>query len=463
MTNLFNLLEKANIVKGGRYVPNVVANMPYSEILDLVDEISAITSQIDIKQKMTIHSHASSLSLGGGSQECDSVSCRRRRLNELSRFSALYSDQVVIHNFLSEYSPSFGHPPKKDTEFFRVSAINDIGLLLEIRPLVEAGKIIVYTIPVEEKRICPFCLADIVFGTESGSRLKKVRKGIAHKLFTDTSLTLKYENDHYIIDMEGVEPILDHGRSFISKDLPRILKNNGDIINKIGSGQEVALSSEYAKKFKFHTVLANMLVRSLSFQMVISYLAGGATFLSNHEIDINILSRITNSVYISQRNSITSEHLKAMVPFAGDVPISKLLELRSRSEDEFITFRAALDKAIMESSSQKDSFSVSDARSLYADIIEPEVARLNKKVKEAKRDLIISPLRSLVASFATISFGVFTGLMPADIAQIASAIGLSKVIYDSVSKAVELSDINKSIRQEQYYFLWKIKKISNSS
>lgn len=179
MTDLFNILEKANVIGHGKYRPKTIADMSFSRILDLVDEISAETTQLNINQELTIHSHAASLSLGGGRQECFNLSCRKKRLDELSRFAALYSDQVYIHNYLSDYSPLFGHSPKKDTEHFRVTAINDIGLLLEIRPLVEAGKIVVYTIPTE-RRCCPYCLADLVFGTESGSRLKNVRKEIAN-------------------------------------------------------------------------------------------------------------------------------------------------------------------------------------------------------------------------------------------------------------------------------------------
>jgi len=109
---------------------------------------------------------------------------------------------------------------------------------------------------------------------------------------------------------------------------------------------------------------------------------------------------------------------------------------------------------------QKESFTVHDAKNLYADIIAPEIARLDKKVSEAKRDLVMKPLASAVGTVAVIAFGAYAGMMPTELSQLASLLGLTKTVYDTATKTAELADVNKAIRPEDYYYIWKVKHLS---
>ncbi len=101
-----------------------------------------------------------------------------------------------------------------------------------------------------------------------------------------------------------------------------------------------------------------------------------------------------------------------------------------------------------------------DAKNLYADIIAPEIARLDKKVSEAKRDLVMKPLASAVGTVAVIAFGAYAGMMPTELSQLASLLGLTKTVYDTATKTAELADVNKAIRPEDYYYIWKVKHLS---
>ena len=147
-----------------------------------------------------------------------------------------------------------------------------------------------------------------------------------------------------------------------------------------------------------------------------------------------------------------------MVPFVEEVPLKNLIKLRNREEDAFITYRLALNTAIETVLSSKDNFTGEDARSIYADIIDPNLAELEKKINMAKKGIVSKPLRSLVGVVGAVSFGILTGLIPQDVASIAKALGVVKFGSDIIQQTMALNDEEDQIKNEQYYFLWKVRK-----
>lgn len=105
---------------------------------------------------------------------------------------------------------------------------------------------------------------------------------------------------------------------------------------------------------------------------------------------------------------------------------------------------------------EKGTLNDKRARSVYSDIVAPELGRLETKVMEAKRDLVKTPLSSALGVTASIGIGVYSGLMPLELAAIAAPLGLGKIIYDVVTGTSSLIDVEKAIRTERFYFLWKI-------
>ena len=44
--------------------------------------------------------------------------------------------QVIITNFLADYSPIWGHTPEEDSEEFRLDVINDLKVLLKLKFII---------------------------------------------------------------------------------------------------------------------------------------------------------------------------------------------------------------------------------------------------------------------------------------------------------------------------------------
>ena len=90
----------------------------------------------------------------------------------------------------------------------------------------------------------------------------------------------------------------------------------------------------------------------------------------------------------------------------------------------------ALNKAIDDVRAQRSNFSERDARLIYTDVVAPELARLDRAVKTARRETLKDVGRSIAGWSAAISFGMYTGLLPEQLLLAAKALGLTKVLAD---------------------------------
>jgi hypothetical protein len=450
-------LEEAGLIKRNRVNADSVRTMPFSQLIDLADAVTADTRLVREGFRSSAHTHCASFDMAGGIDECGSIDCREKAANELARFAALYSDQVIIHSYLSRYAPSWGHPPEKDSPDFRINVIDDIRLLLLLRPLIEAGKIVVIS---PEAEICPYCYALKLFGSRADQRLRKAMKRLSKDLSQMSMEVYKAESGCYDLLYHTPHDLFRHEGHVRSYDkLPKPIASMPALVKQIKKGESVAVSGELKRKLGINAEVAEDVLGSLRYQMSVADLVG-ASFLTGRDVDIQVLSYISSDVEIDHRNEIAAKYLKAIVPFAADVPISSLLRLRHREEEAFIQFRSALDAALKEMVGQRGVFTERDAQSLYSDVIAPEIARLDRRVKEAKRDLIKAPFASAAGAAGVIAFGIYSGMVPAEVKLIASALGLTKVIYDIASKGAEMADVNKSVRPEKFYFLWKVRNLA---
>jgi hypothetical protein len=240
------------------------------------------------------------------------------------------------------------------------------------------------------------------------------------------------------------------------EQLPSAVACRPGLVTRVESGERITLSDKAVRELTLHEDIANDVLVNLRYQMSVANVVG-ASLLTNRNVDVDVLSYISNDKDIARRNAIAAKYLTSIVPFAGDVPIPKLLLLRKREEAAFLRFRSALDASLREVLAQRSKSTPQDARSIYVDLIAPELARLDQSVAAAKRDLIKVPLAAAAGTAAIIAFGIYSGMVPTELAKIAGALGLAKVVYDTATQVVNLSDVEKSVRPEKFYFPWKVK------
>ena len=375
-------------------------------------------------------------------------------VNELARFAALYSNRVYIHNLLADHAPSWGHPPDEDSFEFRQDLIEDLTVFLQIRPLIESGRIIVFSPPATT---CPYCYAKSIFGSKADQRLQRAMAQISRDLAKGTPIEFYSDEFGYAAYFSTAKNLFRHQTHLIPfEGLPEPIASHSRLAKRIESGEKVLLPPKVARDLGIHEMLATDVLAALRYQMSVADIVG-ASFLTHRDIDLRILSYVSGDKEFDRRNAIAQKYLTTVVPFAGDVPISQLARLRQREEEAFIQFRSALDKTLQELLSQKEAFTERDAQALYADIIAPEIARLDQKVQDAKRDLLRTPLISAIGTAATIAFGLYSGMILPELKVAASALGLTKVVYDTITKTADLIDVQKHIRPEKFYFLWRVR------
>jgi hypothetical protein len=457
MPLVLELLENAGLIDGSRINVRRVLRLSAGQLSDLGAEAAAVTKAEDLARQSGSLAHSATLSLGGGTEPCASASCRIRHVDQLAQFAAFYSDCVYIHNFLSDYEhePHSGDMPPLEERRYRL--LDDLRVMIRIRPLIEAGLIIPVTTTGD---VCNQCIALGAFGTDADKRFIHERRRLVHRFFEEMSVELSYDDGEWEIRCEAPEELLEHGGAIISyKDPPEPLRGMPRILQRALEGELVRLSLDVRRKLRRHEAAASEVFGSIVFEMAVSQVLGTA-YLSDTKLPIEVLSAISGDADLARRNSIVQKHLTSLVPFLGEVPAASVLKLRQREEESFLTYRQALNKAIDDVRAQRSDLSERDARLIYADVVAPELARMDRAVKTARRDILKDVGRSIAGWSAAISFGMYTGLLPEQLLLAAKALGLTKVLADIGAAIGRLASPEDVIRKENLFFLWKVRQLS---
>jgi hypothetical protein len=427
-----------------------IDNATSTEIIDSALECAELTKTDQINDDNSIFVHSASVSLGAGRYPCISTDCRLDRAKELAQFAALYSDQVYIMNFLSDYQ----HLKDESEEMLRFHFLSDLSVFAFLQPLIEEGRVIPFTTPY----FCPQCFAKESFGKEADRRFEREYQKLSKKFLDQISCTALLLADSYLISMEGPEELLEHGGGAILSAKSPFLPNSPRL-KMIRDGQELKLTQAEVRRVGIHNQLASSIYANIKLELFTSQIFH-TSFITDRPIHINILNAISEDLSLCKRNALVEKYLTTLVPFLDNIELKDLLILRNRECDSFLLFRQSLNRAIAEYKVCGDSFSERFAKGIYSDIISPQLAKLDLKVTSAKRDLVKSSRRKTLAWAGAISFGIYAGFMPTELAAAATALGLSKIVADLLETVMIKSDGMEAIRNEEMYFLWKVRQLS---
>ena len=241
--------------------------------------------------------------------------------------------------------------------------------------------------------------------------------------------------------------------------IPKAILNSPRILKRLKNGEEIQLSNNFKNKVKLPQQESEAIIYNLVHQLFITGIFK-TSYITNRDLDVEILNRTLKNDVRSFNNSLLATNFRAFIPFALDVPIQDLLKLRLREYGSFVEFRNALKQAIKEfnSDSKIDSKTIKD---FFSDIIQPKLAYLDRKVSEAKKDISKSILSSVLSVVGILSFSHYSGFS-SYIFKIAELIGLSHIFEKTASRATNFFDSEKEVRNESFYFLWKVRKASRN-
>lgn len=429
---------------------SAIQSLSLLEIADLALDIENTIRKSYQNARSPIFSHAASLNLGGGTIECGEIECRLSRVRKLARFASLYCDEVFIASFFANHKD----PDEwKDLESAQRALFDDLILIHELAPLIKEGLVKFYS---QRTNVCFSCQARQFLDKNAAIKFSQQYKKLKKQYLENLTVNCMLDDDQYTFELDCPSPFLDHPH-YLQGDVPPYpIAQRRTILNRINNGIRVSASKTLTKELDFHTDLAHNVVTNAIFGLVTSGTIQ-TSFLTENDIHISFLNSLHKENIARQKNLIALNHLSSIVPFVEDVPMKDLLKLRRREKGAFIAYRKALNEAIDNFGGIADSFTEKDAKELHADVINPKLIDLERKVKAAKRDLIKKPFRSLTSVVGVISFGLLTGLISPDIAAIAKTIGLVKFGSDMIKQTMALGDKEDTIKSEHFYFLWKLK------
>jgi hypothetical protein len=270
------------------------------------------------------------------------------------------------------------------------------------------------------------------------------------------SVCAEKRDTEYWLVCDGPTPYFEHGSAAFVRDdpwgriaaMPRIMK-------RIESGQRVDLSKTLVQKLGVHKWWAEKSARNIAYNLMATQILG-TSFVTDNNVDTLFLNWFSGDHRIENTNSVVARHLVSIVPFLEDVRIPDLIRVRDRERESFILYRQALKEAIGNFRNKATAFTEKEAQEVYSDVIAPRLTLLDRRVSIAKRDLMSKPLRSLVGLAGAITFGIYTGIIPAELAEIARTIGFTKLGADILEKIMAVGDSKKAIREDHMYFLWKV-------
>lgn len=348
---------------------------------------------------------------------CPSPSCRRLQVDVLFRHAWHYFDRVLLPDGVGEL---LIYPPDNRTkEYIFETLLNRIDIVLHIQKLGALD--LVYYYPRAkylENDITP------IVDEKQKRQWSKAWRDIEGVIISQG--TYKFENlGQRQFKVEAIDPFLGIKHTHKFK------------LDRYERASEKRLRQKVAHKILHH----HMIYLEEDIQIWRKLGSSFGSIIPSHE---QVLTKICKMPDASE----VLFHL--YLPSFANVPISALIELRAIERESFETFRNSLTKAANEIIAQKKVNDPSKLSSeMYADIIQPEIARLNKKLKVAQKTLAKKSAASITLIVLSTTCGLlFGGPLGAVLGAVASGAGLGGVVlkYLDDKQTIELSDM---------YFLWK--------
>ncbi len=449
---LFELLQNAGFLKGSVINTGRIARAKRSELVSIAEQSADLTPTCSVTNLDSVFSHTASLSLGGGPTPCAAAECRMKRARELVQFAAFYSDRVFVNNNLFASAGQYQVSP---IDKARAAFHDDLEVILVFRPLIESGIIVPIT---PTTTLCYHCLGKSALPDRDRRRFDDSLRRFAQRFEAETEAALECRGYGSVgLKIKGSEELVEHG--FMYQEWGRInklAKDHPRLAMRLKSSRDVLLSRAQRKNFEVDTDMAHSLFNDIGFEMAVSQCLK-ASIVTSRQVHVEILNDFVKNDGLNRRNALIQEHLTCIVPFLNDVSARELLVLRRGEADAFISFRQAFAKAVDEHIKAKPGYlSEQDASAVFKEVIEPELARLNRKVNSASKSVFRKSGAGVLGWAAALSAGFYFGFVESSLIAAAKALGLTKVAADIAAGLIGTSG-EDAIRHESMYFLWKVR------
>ncbi|WP_394557654.1 hypothetical protein [Priestia aryabhattai] len=360
---------------------------------------------------------------------CRSGKCRLNRINKTGAFSALYSNTSYIPNFFADYHHLI---KQKSLDEVKVIFYNDLLIVNRLRKVLEKGYL-----KMINTKFCKKCAHSVLEKSD--------------EIFTETFIAdleefylsyLKGEvkelmNKKVVIIDDDKNILFDHGGAFTSQNyekyplgiMPKDFLKETGIIKRYLQGQLSGLRYQY---------LSSKLLES--------------PFIT----DSNAHSKFLTQANIANENSKYNESLKQLhfdTPIFEGISLDKVIKLRESEEESFENYRNAIKKSLTTYLKNKDSITPNLIEEFYNDMIQPEIRKLNSKVKNTKSLTAKKILATASVTGMAIGVGLTTNFVNTDILK---SLGLFTFLGTTSASLIDYFNTPSDVKSNDYYFLWKV-------
>lgn len=366
---------------------------------------------------------------------CSSVRCKRERFDNLTLFSGLYANNVLV-TLPSLYNRRDLDLLQTDDEVrhFKNEIIIKILVLIAYRPLVEKG--VVSIDPALE--FCPNCTKEAV------SNLDEERLSLLIEYFKENAKVYfsELQGNYYRMDLSSMGNVLEH--TYIRKNKNYFPKHVRKFIDK-SIFEKRALTKEELGSFPLIDDLLRSLFEKGMKDNFISKSRNRKLLTSTKPVYEGSLGRLDGSLDYGDFMSVN-------IPLINTDNLSEVLELRDQEEEAFSNYRNSIVKLLKE---YRESDNLEKSQQIYDDIVLPEFTKLDIKLrnyKEKKKTPILGTTAIMASSL------VVGNLLDAPNSNLVSALhGLSLGLVTNSAWNSFQSDASE-LRENDYYFLWKLNK-----
>jgi len=392
----------------------------------------------------------------GFDDPCGEWDCKLSQSSDFVRFAILYADTVALPNEFDNFIGLENIPDKK-LDSIKHDLIGKILVLWQLEDIVSSG-------------IGTFIPNDIVLCEEHGNELEnawdKVRNNLEHaaiklqhSIARDVNMSVTATPNGIMYEAELPD------KFFLENWLvtrtpeksPEWLTKSKKFKKSLADGNPIKLSKGEIEQFGVvEYALLKMMpwIRSYMFSRVFMT----SKYLTNRPTDAILFDEVISDHKLQKVSRNIQDHIPLKIPIIVGADTKDLLRVRQKDHEAFINYRANIN-AIEQEFRNGRNFTEKDAQDFYEDVVYPSLQKLESKAESIKHNLRSSVSKKIIIASTFAGLGISLGFIPNDIATVLQTIGACEVI-NAAAEIWKSSETPTEIRNEPFYFLWKVNKHS---
>lgn len=467
MEEVFELLKRNKLTSAEKIEAAIMSQWNISQIRDLKDEllveIEATASPVT-DFGLTDYAFLANANMSAKHDAgCFNSSCRLHRIDQLARFSALYSDCVYLPNYFYDYGPTpiFDY---FDEWAFRTKFAGDLKIITKLKPLLISGIIRFLCSGI---CLCPSCSRIFTKAFEDIDRTISNQIDKLEKIYAEsTSATLRFVDPSsnaagftYSIAVNCDDDLWEHGEVFLDGTrLSAFLRKKYKKSKSTITSKAHPLSKEDIIKGRVVRQLLEAILANIIPQRVFYKTTGlKLKYLTNNNIESLLLQSITSDIGFNKYNDVIKSRIIYEMPILSGIPFNSLINIRNNEQEAFWVYRDTINYIVTQYISQRRELSTIEAKEIYEDLVKPKLNQLNSKAKLIKKASLRKATSTAAIGTGLLTFGLCGTFLPAGWQVAMCALGLSQAVRSIESFADSLKTPNE-IKNDNFYFLWKVLK-----